>query len=57
MRGYNVTPNKMYLEDSDGEDVIVVFKPEGKKVTFNESLNEIYYISKTEYLIQRRKKL
>lgn len=41
----------MYLEDSDNEDEVVVrFKKEAK-VTFNEDLNETYYISEEVYLL------
>lgn len=42
------------MQDSDVEeekDVIVKFK-KPLKVTFNESLNEVYYISAEEYLLE-----
>lgn len=41
----------MYLEDSDTDEVVVYFKKESK-VRFDESLNEVYYISAEEYLLE-----
>lgn len=47
-------PQKMYLSDSEEEDIIIKFK-KPSKVTFNETLNEVYYISAEEYLLEPRK--
>lgn len=42
----------MFLEDSEDEDQIVIRFKTPTKVTFNESLNQIYYISEEEYLLE-----
>lgn len=44
----------MFLEDSDTEEIVVKFKKESK-VTFNEALNEVYYISAESYLLEPRR--
>lgn len=43
----------MHLEDSEDEDIEIVVKfKTPARVTFNEELNEVYYINAEEYLLE-----
>ena len=44
---------KMLLEDSEEEDLIITFTP--RKVFFDESKNQTYYISDECYLLNQAK--